>query len=310
MRVASTAIIARIARPVSGKDDAEGDDAGDGDDEGASYNGADLYARLPREGRLRTLLREVPARARRDGISLGRTIRGRLLVPFLPARLRRLVLRRHGRLLLSDAWRARARVLNPAILDAVSRRRMLQVLQDDTPADRVRAFCNHHIPSRCTYSAIAAARQGPAVSLPLLDRRVVDFALSLPISHVLADGLSRQPFRIAMEGILPDRVQLSRHKVGRSGDWITRSAAAKPALLAALEQLRAKPPPAVSALFDLDAIGEGLALVPEPDEALQRMRSRADEARPWRRQALTAVTCLNVACHLAQRPAPGPAPLR
>lgn len=152
--------------------------SGVGGDEGASYNGADLYFRLLREGRLRTPLRELPARARSDGQSLPLAIRSRLIWPLLPGFARRLPRRWRGRPMTTDPQYGLARYLSPAIRDRVLPRRLLPVLRDNSAAERVRAFADHHIPSRCTYYAVTAARHGLAVSYPLLDRRVVDFVLS------------------------------------------------------------------------------------------------------------------------------------
>ncbi|MFY8094286.1 MAG: asparagine synthase-related protein [Niveispirillum sp.] len=249
--------------------------SGVGGDEGATYNGANLYARLLREGHLRTLLRELPIRARMDGLSLPRTIYHRLVWPLLPDYLRSRIGRWRGHPKPMDPHHGIARYLNPVIRDKVMRRRMPIVLQENSPVERVRAFADHHIPMRCAYYAIMAARHGMAVSFPLLDRRVVDFMLSLPVHLFLADGQSRQPFRRAMRGILPDPVRLATSKVGLSDDWFIRYADRKAELLAALETLRMAPHPLVTEIFDLDAIAAGLDLLPEPEAAAGYVRTRA-----------------------------------
>lgn len=281
--------------------------SGAGGDEGATYNGANLYARLLREGHLRILSRELPARARNDGESLTRAIRSRLISPLLPALLRRLLRGRRGWPRPLDLRHGLGRYLNPVLADRVARRRMPPVLQQNSPAERVLALAEHHIPSRCTYYAIAAARHGVAVSFPLLDRRVVDFMLSLPVSMFLADGQSRQPFRRAMIGILPDPVRLAREKVGLGDDWFVRYADRKAELLAVAETLRAAPPPLVAEIFDLDAIRSGLELLPEPEQALRFVRTRrgvsAGGSPPW--LAFAAVQCLTVAWGLSGAAAGG-----
>jgi len=238
--------------------------SGVGGDEGATYNGAKLYATLLRNGRLIALTRELRARARTDGISLARAIRSRLIGPLLPWPLRQALRPSPG---MADRRNGVAAYLSADIVDRVLARRLRTVLQTNTPAERTLAFADHHIPSRCTYYSIMAARHGVAVSFPLLDRRVVDFILSLPVQMFLADGQSRQPFRAAMHGILPDSVRLARHKVGLFDDRFTRYADCKAELLRKIEALRATPSPVVTEIFDLGAIQAGLEKLPGPERA-------------------------------------------
>jgi asparagine synthase (glutamine-hydrolysing) len=280
--------------------------SGVGGDEGATYNGANLYARLLCEGELRALSRELPARARRDGVTVPRAVLDRLIRPLLLSPLRHRGVAWRRRPAPFDLKMGLGRYLNTALRDRVAQRRMLPVLQRNSPAERVRAFADHHIPSRCTYYAIMAARHGLAVTFPLLDRRLVDFMLSLPVSHFLGDGQSRQPFRRAMLGILPDRVRLAKLKVGLGYDWFVRVAERKAELLAAMEALRASAPPLVTQIFDLDAIRAGLDRLPDRDQAAAYVPARPGHvpggSPPW--QAVAAVECLLVACRL--RDAIGP----
>jgi asparagine synthase (glutamine-hydrolysing) len=246
--------------------------SGVGGDEGASYNGANLYVALLRAGRLPSLMQELALRAKTDDVSLLRTIRNRVIVPLVPAILRR---RRHAGVM--DKKRGAVRYLGASIRDRVAARRMPPVLHSNRAADRVRAFADHHIPSRCTFYAIMAARHGLAVSFPLLDRRIVDFVLSLPVHQFLADGQSRQPFRRAMRGVLPDPVRLSRHKVGLFDDRFVRYASKRENLLTMLETLRANASPLLREMFDFDAIRAGLELLPQPHEADRVVRSAPGE---------------------------------
>ena len=246
--------------------------SGVGGDEGASYNGANLYLALLRTGRLPTLVRELAARAKSDGVSLPRAIRGRLIGPLMPARLRRG--RRTG---VADPVHGAIRYLSAALRPAVMSRRMPPVLHSNRPADRVRAFADHHIPSRCTYYALLAARHGLAPSFPLLDRRIVDFMLSLPVHLFLADGQSRQPFRRAMRGILPERVRLARHKLGLFDDRFVRYARHRTELLAIATRLSANSSPLLADMFDMEAIQAELRRLPEPDQAPHFVRSRPGE---------------------------------
>lgn len=281
--------------------------SGVGGDEGASYNGANLYARLLRDGHLRTLWRELPARARTDGRPLPRAILERLIWPLLPKTVRHRIKRRPGPL---DLRHGLGRYVNPALIDQVAQRQMPIILQDNSPTERVRAFAEHLIPGRCTYYAIMMARHGLAVSFPLLDRRVVDFMLSLPVHMFLADGQSRQPFRRAMHGILPEDVRLARHKVGQADEMYIHYAAHKAMLLSTVDALRAAPPRLVSEIVDLDAIRAGLNLLPEPGSASTFIREHVGALPgghpPW--LLFAAVQCLVVAGQLAEaESSPAPA---
>ena len=50
------------------------------------------------------------------------------------------------------------------------------------------------------------------MTYPLLDRRVVELLLQLPVEHFYADGINRGLIRKAMEGILPEKIKLRKDK--------------------------------------------------------------------------------------------------
>lgn len=274
--------------------------SGVGGDEGATYNGANLYAALFLKGDMRTLARELRSRARTDGKSLKATIRARLLKPLL-AKLP--MTRRGPSRSPMDAASGILRFVKPAFRSEILDRSMQPILQANTPRERVTAFADHHIPSRCTYFSIMAARHGLAVTFPMLDRTVVDFMLSLPLHHFVHDGYSRQPFRTAMEGILPDEVRLAQVKVGLFDERFMGYAELKEKLLLSLDLLRASVD-GQSMIFDLDAIGAGLRLLPDAarlDDISQLGRAALDrDTPPW--LPLMAVECLIAAHRLGFRP--------
>lgn len=274
--------------------------SGVGGDEGASYNGANLDARLLRDGAWASLARQLPLRARRDGRSLARTFYHRVLIASLPAGWG-LPLRRAPGVL--DNSQGVARFFAPALRRRMAMRRLPPILRTNDPAERSLAFADHHIPSRCTYFSLLAARHGLAVSFPLLDRRVVDFMLSLPAALFLADGYARQPFRRAMTGILPDRVRLATTKVGLFDQRFATHAARRSDYAACLASLR-QGDPAIADMFDLDAIEAGLAQLPKPDPRSGAVRGTggrlANGAPPW--LPLMAVECLIAARRMADAP--------
>ncbi|HEV7289950.1 asparagine synthase-related protein [Sphingomonas sp.] len=237
--------------------------SGVGGDEGATYNGANLYLAALRAGRLPTLVRELSARAKVDQVSVMREVRGRLATPLLAAA------RRTGRGVM-DKQHGAIRFLAPAMAAQVEHGRLTPVLSSNRPADRVRAFADHHIPSRCTYYSVLAARHGLAVSFPMLDRRVVDFILSLPVHLFLADGYARQPFRRAMKGILPERVRLSTSKVGLFDHRFRLYAEHRETFLELVDRLRALQNPTLTTIFDLTAIRAGIESLPSVAEVAAR----------------------------------------
>jgi asparagine synthase (glutamine-hydrolysing) len=156
------------------------------------------------------------------------------------------------------------------------------------PEGRIKFLEWGFLQSRNTIWAVMGARVGLNLAHPLLDRRVVNFALSLPLERMVHGGHSRQPFRDAMEGILPDCVRFARVKGDSLPTSTTAMLAAKPALLAAAAALRQMP---VAAVFDVAAIEQALIALPDAPEHL---------GRACRRQAITALRAISLANHLAR----------
>lgn len=251
--------------------------SGVGGDEGATYNGARPYLALLRSGQWLPLLRELRVRAKRADISLLRVAYRQLVSPVLPRGLGR---KRVG---MFDDKAGVMRYLVPTMAERVRTRRLRPTLHSNRAEDRVRAFADHHIPSRCTYYSILAARHGIAVSFPMLDRRVVDFILSLPMHHLLADGYARQPFREAMRGILPERLRTTEAKVGLFDQRFLIYAERRSTLLSEIDRLRALALPILSEMFDLDALRAGLERIPTTaDIAFRKTQGqRIVGASPW-----------------------------
>lgn len=238
--------------------------SGAGGDEGATYNGMGLYAAMLRHGRWRSMARELRARARREGETLAAAIVYRLLVPFLPPWLRR---HRAARKTLPPAFD----FLSPRLAAQVAETLPPQQIWRSRPGDRIAMLADSYVTGRNTWWAMVGARHGIAFSCPLLDRRIIDFALSLPVERFVEGGHARQPFRNAMAGILPDTVRLRRGKFAIHPDLPLVLAESKAALLVRLQQLR--PHSELHGLFNLDAIAAALAGIAEGEEALRQARA-------------------------------------
>ena len=106
----------------------------------------------------------------------------------------------------------------PRSLSVESRRRLAnsatQALKmaPDGCENRWRLMTSPHIAERTEVWAESGARHGLAFAFPLLDRRVVEYALSLPSAIFLRGGFRRRLFRDAMTGVLPERVRLRHQK--------------------------------------------------------------------------------------------------
>lgn len=70
----------------------------------------------------------------------------------------------------------------------------------------VERISHNHVSERLEYSGIAAKHYEIEYSYPLLDKRIVEFGLSLPSHLFFKNGYGRYIFRKAMEGYLPDNV--------------------------------------------------------------------------------------------------------
>jgi asparagine synthase (glutamine-hydrolysing) len=76
--------------------------------------------------------------------------------------------------------------------------------EQETHADRLSRGV---IPFRLEVADVAAAMQGIEPRYPFLDRRLVEFCLSLPPEQKLRNGWTRYVLRQAMDGYLPQKVQ-------------------------------------------------------------------------------------------------------
>jgi asparagine synthase (glutamine-hydrolysing) len=123
---------------------------------------------------------------------------------------------------------------------------------NNTPEGRIEMLANSYLDARANRWAIQGARHGIAFVHPLVDRRILEFTLSLPLERFLDKGYSRQPFRNAMEGILPDSIRWRTSKFSPFPDLPLNLAASARGLKARVDRLRDHP--GVRELFNLDAV--------------------------------------------------------
>jgi asparagine synthase (glutamine-hydrolysing) len=176
--------------------------SGWGGDEVIAFNGRGYFADLARRGRLATVQRELRLRSKIHGGSLRGAWKARVLLPLLPDRALR-----NG----SGGPPPLPTGLRPEFAHVLAK---VEPLEHPYPRERpdvhrmqaaLLRFGHLH------YRMEAWAAHGAAIGLtyrfPLLDRRIMEFALSLPGQMFFRDGWKRWLYRTAMEGILPDLVR-------------------------------------------------------------------------------------------------------
>jgi asparagine synthase (glutamine-hydrolysing) len=161
-------------------------------------------------GRWRALAREISALKRERGWPALRIFRGEVLSYLVPGPARAAFRRIIGKapdlqtsIFQSFSAGARRQL-------AASRSRTLGIAPDGRE-NRWQLMTSPHIAERAETWAQTGARHGLAFAFPLLDRRVVEFSLSLSSELFLRDGFRRRLFRDAMADVLP-RSLLLRHQ--------------------------------------------------------------------------------------------------
>ena len=198
--------------------------SGWGGDEAIAFNGRGYFADLARHGRLPTIHRELRLRSRIHGGSLRGAWKSRVLQPLLP----------------DTALRHRSN--QPPALPAELRPEFAGVLAGvealDHPFPRERPGVRRmqvsllefgHLQYRMESWASHGAALGLTYAFPLLDRRITEFALSLPPRMFFRDGWKRWLYRTAMDGILPDVVRWNPKKFDNAAAHQLRSVLLEPA---------------------------------------------------------------------------------
>ena len=75
-----------------------------------------------------------------------------------------------------------------------------------TRTQQLREFSDGHVRNRLESWAVAGSRAGVEYRYPLLDKRIVEFALGLPAQMYRLQGHSRYLFRAAVSGTIPHQV--------------------------------------------------------------------------------------------------------
>lgn len=170
-------------------------------------HGIDFLPELVASGRLVTLSREINALVRRKDGLMRRRLLLRAVGPHTPAPAKWLWHRLRGNTASQEV---------PSLLASEFADRMNAMDRiSDTGNNSFRTEQERHadrlsrgvIPFRLEVADVAAAMQGIEPRYPFLDRRLVEFCLSLPPEQKLRNGWTRYVLRRAMDGYLPRKVQ-------------------------------------------------------------------------------------------------------
>ena len=189
--------------------------SGWGGDELASYHGQAFYADLLMHGKITRLLRALADASlldpeRRLRRLLG-TIYHRLLMVLVPHRLYCHLPRSHGCQQRSLTYIAPA--FRPIMEGLLKRPAVLTMQPQRTIRSHMLAFLdNGHVQDRIESWASAAWQDRVEYVYPLLDKRIVEFALGVPGTCFIKNGHKRYLFKSALEGLLPDEIIWSRTK--------------------------------------------------------------------------------------------------
>jgi asparagine synthase (glutamine-hydrolysing) len=245
--------------------------SGWGGDEGATFNGRGVLAELFRRGRWLMLAREVAALKRERGWRLSRILYGEIagyLLPRSPVALAK-------RLLGDPGSRA---AIRPRLLSADMHRKVADsgdqalAMAPDGRENRWRLMTHAHIAERTEVWAQIGARHGLAFAFPLLDRRVVELALSLPSELCVRDGFRRRPFRDAMADVLPARVRLRHEKYTPFPGHMLELAESRSEFLARIGDYELNVP--VSRFLDLKKLRRLVEEFPSPEHTRESMRNQ------------------------------------
>jgi asparagine synthase (glutamine-hydrolysing) len=189
-------------------------------------------------------------------------------------------------------------------LSTAARRRIAEMpepavgltLTPDARENRWRLLTNPHVFERTEIWAQVGASHGIAFAFPLLDRRVVEFAASLPSEFFVRDGFRRRPFRDAMSGILPDRIRLRHQKYQPFPGRLLDLAESKDELLARIDAYSKNEN--ICRLIDIAQLRREVEGFPTPERLREQMRG-GDNPTP-EPGMIVAVRMLMAAEYLAQ----------
>lgn len=235
-----------------------------------SYHGGAVELSLLRQGRIWALLRHLYQREKHAPLGLLPLIRNRFFAPCEPWWLR--------------SWRRGWPGLPWGFFSALNPSFAAEVkMRDRLDLDRYRIRTGVRVPSahasRCWFHGDETLGQwmveyralhGMDWRDPLGSRWSTEFFAALPQEAFVHNGVTRAIARSILAPHLPEDVRRDRRTGRQLGDWYTILSAERPAMLAALERLKASP--AASRLIDLSRLERLLHTWPASVAEAERQR--------------------------------------
>ena len=152
---------------------------------------------------------------------------------------------------------------------AASRNKGLTMAPDGRE-NRWQLMTHPHIAERAEVWSQTGARHGLAFAFPILDRRVVEFSLSLPSELFLRGGFRRRLFRDAMADVLPALVRLRHQKYQPFPSQMLDVAEGKDEILAQIDTYEQNE--SVCRMIDLAHLRRLTEAFPPPERVREEIR--------------------------------------
>jgi asparagine synthase (glutamine-hydrolysing) len=244
---------------------------------GLSWWGNLSLVALLRDRRWGTFLRELPAVARQSNRGLPRTFASDVLLPTMPKPLRRLIYRLRGR---DPDSVGHYSALNPAFIAENGLANQWRAQGFDPwfgPRDwnatrwRVHRMFDHNQNAR-DMRAMSAESYGYEMRDPHADRRLLEFALSVPEPLYRRNGVPRSFARKVFADRLPREILDERLRGSNTPTWFRFLDARRTDIAADIERLEASP--VARRLIDLPRLKRLMAQWPSDEHAAEK---RIDE---------------------------------
>ncbi|MET0394537.1 MAG: asparagine synthase-related protein [Chitinophagaceae bacterium] len=194
---------------------------GGGGELGLSFHGNGSYAELFLQLRWSRLWHELKSQQKLGGESPWSVLRSQVLAPILPD-LAWKTLRKSE----TGLNKTRTNSIQPAFIDTLRKR--VEARSEELDDISVRLYPRHrrnqlNLIRTKQSKAQGLADLGPVeVRLPLMDKRLLDFCLALPLHFKVRDGYKRYTLRAGLGNILPQEVRWRTSKTPFSPDYNRR----------------------------------------------------------------------------------------
>jgi asparagine synthase (glutamine-hydrolysing) len=190
--------------------------SGWGGDEAITFNGRGYFAELFLRGHWWTLYRELKLRGQLHGIGLKGQLKSKVLAPLLPDFL---AMRLEA---LTNKYfqpPGRSAYIHPQLAQKFKANRaklphLPYLLRERSGVRKNQRMLLEygHLTNRIEAWALSGGQKGLVYSYPLLDRRIVEFALGIPVNLFFKQGWKRYIFRSATKDLLPDQIRWNKTK--------------------------------------------------------------------------------------------------